>query len=496
MPTRPHALLSASLLLLLGCSAENAYQLSGDGSLPPSDEADDDTGDEATVDLSLRLDISPSDADLVAQSFTLGDDWRGLDLTLNETVLYQGRITGYEATPPSAILVPGEEVPVVGLVKLTQPDGVATDATLNDAEGNFDLAVPAGEDYRLSVVPRAPSALPFLVEEGLSLTGDLDEADEVLDYGVPVYGVVSLSDGTPVPRAEVSLLDSVGVQGTSTTTDETGYYQLRAFPGTYELLVEGESTRAIPSTREVVEVDDTTGARVDVGLGDNVTANFGCIVVDASGRPLGDVTVLLRSQSLKDADLYLERETSPDQDGVLFVKLLPGVWTVDFIPPYSAALSPVTMTVQVEEAGLELSSSVILPELVPVTMQVVGPGATPLAGAIVSAKVVGFDETVYSGQADADGIVRLDLPDVSLSFTITPPDDSLAITRLTANPTDADLSVLSLDTGEPVSGRVMRPDGESGAAWTLIELVDAATGTSLGTTLTDEEGRFSVQIQP
>lgn len=494
-----------SVLLLLGlplagCAAESNLFQDKVGAADTGDWAD--TSSESQDDsVALRLDVYPSSAGpaLEPQSVTLDDDTTDIAVRVEEPTTVWGLISGYKANAPSAVSVPGEDVPVVAEVRLTHAGSVAGAATMSAADGTFNLTLTPGQGYTFSVVPLDPADLPFLVATDLSIDEDQRLDDDLLDlgYGVPVYGLVLKSDGTPVPRASVSLVDlETGVVGPATATDGIGYYQLRALPGLYTLVVAGRETHAEPTVSVEIEVGEEDGARVDVDMGDYEAVSFDCIVVDAAdGEPVEDVTVRFTAVALADPDWSLTRETETDSKGSVSPPLLPGRYEVEFIPPYDSNLSPVSLELDVGNDGLNLTDPVELPPFTTLSSHVVDPQGQALSNVIVTAGEIGFNGDVWWTTTDGSGLFTLDVPTVPLTLTFTPANGAVAIKREALDPSTDGLGEVVLSYGQAVTGSVRTSGGES-VPYAVIELRDAESNDLLGTTLTDEEGNFSARVEP
>ncbi len=496
-----------SLLLpiatLFGCGAESMFVARDEADQGANEEnPDGDTGgidDESGASL-IRVDVYPSSSGptLEPQSVVVGLDSEttNLEIELPAPISVRGEITGYVATPPSAIDVPGDTVPVIAQVLLQQDEGVAGGETVSDADGDFQLEITPGSDYTLAILPIDPSTVPFLIAGGLSLEDDqrLDEDLMNLGDGVPVYGAVKKSDGTPV-RTEVALVDPLtGLQGGVVETDESGWFELRALPGEYELIVLGDPSRAVPSLSADIVATETEGARLDVDMGEYEAVTLDCDVLDSTGEPVSNVAVRFTSIELQDPEWSLQVDAETDSSGVLFTRLLPGTWSVEFIPSYDSGLSPVSMNLEIT-GELDLDDPVVLPPLATLSGRVVDPQGEALGGVIVSAREQGFDRRTWYGTTESDGSFSFDAPAVRLDLTFTPATDRVAILTLESDPSAEQIGDVVLPYGQEVSGTLSTPDGAV-VPYAIVELRDAATQELLGTTLSNSSGAFSARISP
>lgn len=499
MSTRHLLLLTLLAHGLGGCAAELALVK---GNAEADSGALDDTGAaEGDGALRLRLDVYPSGSGpaLEPQSVPLlfAEDTTGLDIELSTPITLRGEVRGWLPTPPSAITVPGEEVPVIATVALEQEDSVAGAATTSDAEGAFQLKLTPGADYTLAILPLEPASVPFLVRTGLLLEDDGRLDAELLDLGggAPVWGHVRRTDGAAVPT-EVALVDeATGIQGSVTETDGTGWFMLRALPGAYTLHVLGDSSRAVPSVSLPVEVVDEEGAEINVDLGDYQAVTLDADVVDGDGEPVADVPVRLRSLELADPEWSLEIETETDNEGVLFRRLLPGTWHAELVPDRDSGLSPTTVTFEIGEDGLEYHEPIVLEPYALVSGRAVDASGAALGGVIVTAREQGYEGRTWSGSTSEDGQFAFEAPSVRLELTFTPPSSEVAITTFEHDPSTETLGDVVLSRGQEVSGRLRTTDGAV-VPYAVVELRDGADDELLGTTLTDGEGNFSARIDP
>lgn len=492
----PWLLLLTAPVTLVGCSAESTFFQDKDDMSGASDTAE--APEDAGLD-TVRLDVYPSDASggVAAQTvFAELTRLDGGDIALRAPVSVRGTVTGYKATPPSAIEVPGEDTPVVAEVRLDEENGISDAGTTSDADGDFSMAVTPSDGYVLSVIPLDPENLPFLVLSDLSIDDDLPlDADDLdLGYGNPVYGLVTKSDGTPV-TADVSLIDAAtGVRGPSVETDASGYYQLRALPGSYVLEVEGASGFAVPTIRKDIEVVENEGVNADADMGDFQPVSFVGEVVDTTGKGVPGVTVRFTSIELEDGDWSLERETQTDSSSVVNTRLLPGTWHVEVIPDYSAELSPVSLDIEVDTTEFTLDEPVVLPSLSLLSALVLDPHGSPMSGVVVAATEQGFDGRTWTGVTDTAGLISLEVPATALSLSLSPPSDEAAVTRLDLD-TPADMpESIQLSAGYPISGRLVVGDEE--VPYALIEIRNPDTGALLGSALAGSDGTFSLNLQP
>lgn len=494
--------LAAALLLLaplgpIACAEYDMAAVNEDAS--GGLEGDWDTGTDAVQEAMLRLDVYPAEAavPLTEQSRELmgwGSQGR---IDLDASITIRGTVLGFSAAPAVDPVIPGEaDVPVQAVVRAEVPGQITGAATTTDAEGRFSLTLPDAEGYLFSVVPTDEN-LPIYVATDLSFE-DGEVVDIDLEYGEPLYGLVRQSDGSTVGvDATVRLLDpDTGVAGPRIEVGDDGHYMLRASPGSWLVELEGAEGEWLPRQLQAVTVEDGVGARLDLDVGIlDEQAVFG-EVVGPSGNPVDDAIVRLTALELTEADgrLVFEKETS--SDGEWAQRLLPGLWLAEFIPPFDAegVLSPMSMEFTVD--GATEVETVALPRRVSVDIDVVDPANTPLPFVIVTATELGFDGYRYTGTTDESGTLSMELPPVPLDIRLTPPTAEWAITHYQLDDPAAlagSRVELQLSQGQLVEG-ILEAGGEP-VPFAYVEIADAYDDV-YGAALTDENGSFSVRIDP
>ncbi len=480
------------LALLSGCAGEALYSKAGADSAPGGAEFDD-SGNQ------LRIDVIPSSVtpELTAQSWItpLDADLLELNIRVTPSITVTGTVLGYEATPYGAEVPGSESVPIDAQVTLIRPGTINGSSIATNASGQFTLSVPPSGGYRLSIVPRDAPSIPFFVESGLSLTEDTDFGDIDLGHGEPIYGKVLYHDGDPVTGAQVRAVDPLsGVAGPSTLTDAQGHYMIRAEPGTLEVKAGGNPGTYLPTLVHSVDVAEEAGIHLSFDMGDISPVQVaGTVIGASSGAREKDIKVRFRSASLDEVDGTLEVETETDGDGLFSRSILPGAWIVEFIPPFDSDRSPVVFSFDVDaNQGTPVNlDDIELPERVRIQREIVDPWGSPLPGAVVNAREVGFDGYIYSATADIDGRIDMELPATDMELTLVPPTTGLAVSRIQLNPaTDSD--TLQVVEGQSISG-VVWSEGAS-VPFALVEVRDT-DGTLLASSVTGPDGNFTVQIE-
>ncbi len=448
----------------------------------------------------IRIDVLPSgDSPVLAQSrIFAADAWQAVIVDLQPTLSWSGQVVGFRATPYD-ITVPGEaRVPVVARVEAIVPGQRGGAAGVTDSDGTFSLQLPAGEGYRVSVLPDSPALLPFLVLTDQSFDADLRNQDLDLGYGQAVSGRVAQDDGSPLPATATAWLEQLptGVAGPRAVVDSDGFFMLRALPGDYRLVVSGAgSTSFIPTVTQRITVTEDGPVRADVSMGRILPLRVDGRALGADGRSMPGTEVRFAAVHLRDAEgSAVVAASVNDREGTFTAQLLPGEWTMEILPPYEPQGDSSPLRVEgivVDDAPLNLDAYT-LPERVPVEGVVFSAyGDAPAPDVLVTATEADFGGNVYSTRTDADGRYRFEVTDTALEVSFSPPTSTEATTWVSvADPRD--LGNLRLATGSQVSG-VVRFENEP-VAYSLVEIRDGATGALYATALTATDGTFSVRI--
>ena len=468
--------------------------------------------DTATGDLSeeifdgyrLRVDVLPTVSagdDLLAQSFWLDEvsGWDDLPLALQPTVQITGSVSGFAANP-YGIQVPGaSDVPVLSEVTLYRPDTIVSSTVSTDDDGTFVFSLPAGEGYRLAVLPTEPLELPFYIESDIPVSQNEDLGEISLEYGDPIYGTVANSAGGAIIDCIVRLIDATtGVEGVATQTDTSGFYMLRADPGDYIVQIEPATGIILPTIQTPVSFEaDLGGVNVDVDVGVINPVLVRGIPRTADGEIMRDAVVRLIATDLAQTSGSMVVETETDQSGEFLVYALPGEWTMEIIPPaedgdLNAPLEEALSLVGIPEVYL---TDLQLSELFPFERYVVDADGDPVAGVLVTFQEQGFNHATYTAYTDSAGYLNIFVPDVPLDVLLTPTTNlGFAVARRELlNPAADGEDIWHLSAGVKIKGVVERPDGTAGLS--IIEVHDD-TGVFYGSTLTSGDGAFEIKISP
>lgn len=491
-PLRRWPWLAASVLLAACSEGDNLK-----GSFDSSFEPDPDGVAEGT----LRIDVTPpagvTDPDLRPQThLAYPGRYAGLDVQLRPTVEVYGTLTAEIAHPWSAASVPTEILPFAGTVQASLEVSLQKASATADETGTFRMPIVADNFYGLAIVPDDASASPLVALSAVDLQLSTD-LSRTLPLGTPVYGRVTDAEGLAVAGAPVRIHRSDSVNDTPSNvvhTDRTGWYTLRvAEPGTYVVEVVGGRTdedRVLPGVQaEVVVGEEEATAYLDVGALTEVDLSGS--LRDPSGGRVGDARVRATSLRLDGSDGALSLETETDENGAFTLRLLPGRWSVEYVPAYSDAPVAGPLGVQYSVAEDTSVGSVTLPGLRHVRGTVTDGQERGVGDALLTLTQTGYGRHVYSAITKADGSYDLEVPDTTYELTVFPPAAATSAVTTVVVESGEDGDVV-LQQGEPVSG-VLSYDGVP-VQYALVEVRDARTARLLGTTTSDGEGRFAVEV--
>ena len=449
----------------------------------------------------LLLNVHPSDATakLLPQTRVIAqgtDEWTDLSLELAPSIQITGSVRGWDATPHFDITVPGESTPIAANVSAFVPDTVQSGGKATEAkDGAFAFELPAGADYVLRVIPTDEQELPFLVQTDLEFTTNT-EIELDVGYGVGVFGTVVDNTGNGIAGVEVQLIEETTLtEGVHTETDSTGYYFLRAMPGSYTMIFASDAGSGVPTTEQTIVIEEQEHVEMNISFGPIETVTVEGDLLDDQSEGLDDVTVRFTALSLAEHAVTntLTVETDTDRNGYYATKLLPGHYVVEFIPSYDDGLSPAKKVIQVgNTTQLASLGATSLSALTTLQGTVLSPAKQAVAGVTVTAQQTGFDGYTYSTSTGADGSFTLPVAEGELQITLTPsnPSDG-AVTHFESRATAELPNEFLLAAGQTVSGTVFF-EGNA-VAYALMDITDAS-GQLLASTLTDAEGAFSVTV--
>lgn len=481
----------ALLIGLSGCASQSEALHSAMEKAPGGAELDVSSNQ-------LRVDIIPGESTpwLDKQSWIADadTDWGNLEIDILASIRVSGRVTGYSPTPFGAEVPGSGQTPVEATVALVREGTISGASVATDEDGNFALYVPPARGYTMSIVPHDGQHLPFMVTTNADFETVTDLGELDLGYGEPVHGAILDASGTPISGARVHLQDLVtGTEGASVLSNAEGRYVLRASPGDYAVVAQGQSGRAIPRIAQDIEVRDDTSVRVDFDMGDlSVTPVYGQVIDEASGQAIRDVGIRFSSDSLDSIDGTLEIETETDGDGIFNRSLLPGTWVAQFIPEYDSTLAPSEIVFDVTENGSGIDLEQIeLPPRIEFRSVAIDDLDQPVAGAAVNARELGFDGYIHSTTTDMTGRFELLLPPSPVSLMVAPPGEDLAVTNVFVDPAGEAGSVL-VSRGQRVEGQISSVG--AGVGFALVEIRDIS-GLLYATALTDPNGQFQLRME-
>ncbi len=457
----------------------------------------------------VRADIFPSGGpqNLLPQSFVLvpnGSVYADASLVLAPTATLSGTLTGevihgWGGAPTTPEAVIGS---LDAIIDENHLQGAATRVAIDEnGDATFSLSVPEAPDYAVRIVPADATATPF----SLALTAVTGDADwsQVIAPGAPLYGRVTDRNGNHLAGVPLRIRRADGtIVSSAFTTDSTGWYVARVLPG-YDYVIQtvsdaGTGGLLVAAVDVAVTVEDENGAEASVDVGGVADVLLsGRILDDVSGEPVSQASVHAVSTSLVDSSGVVDLSVTIQDDGNFAVHLLPGVYTLEIVPPSNRrTATPARLTgVVIGADGLPIGD-IRLDGPRGLAGQVYTEAGDPAAKATINATQQGGGGFVFSTTTDDEGKYAFaELPDSAFDLEISPFNpDSGAVEHqdISAGQTSADVM---LRAGVDVTGTVYDPDGV-GVAYALVELRDYVTKKLLARTLSGEEGVFRVRIDP
>jgi len=501
------------VLLLVGCGAqENSLTKSAVEASAPSD-----TDSVAEVDLTrlVYVDVHPAiliddDNEFRVLPQTVGpfSPESGLNvgsIQLETPTSIDGFVTGDVVTPQAA----GADLPfsygpiAADIIVIHNTRSVQNYLATTDTDGFFSSLLVA-DGYDIFVVPQNPMVPVASHREAIDSGGAT--VDFEIDQGAAIWGRVlypSLPSSDPF---RVHLVDGNGIRSATALTDEDGFYMIRVLPeeGPFTVVCEGRDDGRDPILTSVPvdpneELTDDSGldnaflgAQVDFDYPTYRLAIASGRVKDENDESVGDVEVRFTATRLTgydsmDAALSITRVT--DNAGNFDVSLPAGDYDVEFMP--QGAKSPKLSQASVN--GNSPLGTINLEPLTAVTGKVFDSSNSKLGSAQVSCAESGFGERVWKTFADDNGNYALDLPTTDIICTITPPDTrTSALTRTEINGANLGNN-LDLTTSPGTTARGSVDLAGEPEAFAVVEFRDGL-GRLLGSTVTDEEGAFRIQL--
>jgi len=488
---------SLLLVLLVGCSENNLADT--EAAVDRASETGNDSAAEDTGTF-VRLDVLPAPAE--SGSDPLPQSFHGIDATagdvfldLRKTVTIMGNVSGTTVTPWRSASLPGSEGAVSATVDLVMNDTVQSYRVATDENGDFDIGAVGGSRYQFVITPDDP-VIPFLVDE-LFIDDTAEDQLAELGTGVAVFGAVR-SDGEPLQQCSVRAVHDSGVSSTGAPVDLDGRYQIRVQPGRYDIVVEGCSFNKAPTLRTGLVDVGASGLEVDF---DHPLLDLNTAVgrvEDSRGNPIDDVTVRFTAEKLtdytSDDDYSLVVEDVTNGDGTYEVRLMPGSYTIDFVPRQEDNdrddFSGATVEGFIADGGVVETIALQPTQLR--SVRVVGPQEHGLEGARIHCVETSHGSRYWSAVADSQGDVEIRLPNTGVTCEVAPPGDrrDLALRHFEVVG-DGDELYFDLGYGEPLSG-VVELDGQP-QAFALVEAW-STHGVYLGRAVTGEAGRFNLNV--
>ncbi len=455
-------------------------------------------------DLSLqpiRLDVyaeSATDLGLLNQSFFVNaQDTEDMRLNLKAPITVRGSLQGFQTFPTADIQVPGASIPVSGQLRSFVPNSLMSYAVQTDDSGEFSFQAIPSEDYTLAWIPDADVNLPFEIEESVPLLDDT-VLKKTLSYteSHAVFGRIKDQSGLGIPDLHVQVFDTPsGLSNSDRVTNEMGAFNTRLYPGDYTLHISGSDENALPTIEKRLQIgeNDTAEVEAEIQLGALDTINADGRVLDANGTALGNVLVRFTATSLEDhPSLAFTTQSTTGSNGRYSIPVLPGTYSVSFIPSHDGASSPVLIEKVELNSNVTELDRVQLPARPVVNGRLLDAFGMAAEGAIVRAQEKGFNGAVFETFTEELGVFSLAVSEGPLDWTFVPARPSQgAITFSESRSSALDGEEFQLKEGQLVSGCIQHGDGD-----VIFAPVEVRKQNDLlyASTFTDENGCFSVRV--
>ncbi len=460
-------------------------------------------------EIDIRLDVYPSEVFGASSEFRALPQSTGrflyegqsMDLgvfQLRRPVPLDGVIVGTELSPSMfAPQLPGTLGAVDCDVRVHRSDSIQDYRSQTDEDGAFELFLVPQETYQLEIVPR-DSSFPLLVEEMVVSGAPSIELIE-LGSGVPVWGRVDTPAG-PASGFGVHLVGTDGVMTAPMLTDEDGFFEIRVSPGsTYSVVSSGRAFEGHPELISPPLKVGVGGARSDITYPVLDTILVDGRIQDDDGSPLSGVTVRFTSNQLngyEDLEHQVAIEVLSSNDGRFLGQMLPGYYTVEYIPPDTDdirdSLTPLSTDERIGGGSFSLPTQ-RLSALINMSGHVTDAVGDSVPFANIRCTEDGFTNRTWSTSADDVGVFELHVSRVLLSCELTPPPDrlDLPLTRLWVDPAERNESEFGFHHGVPLIGTVTLDSVPEALSYVEVTSPD---GLRLGSALTDDEGSFTIQV--
>ncbi len=500
-------MLSALAAALLGACDTEDLAMSPGGNPEAEDDAGAPTLDEAFAEddtlENLYIHVVPREDDgsmllglpKTFGPFPLGDH---VELAIPAAQPFTGTITSERVLTWSGVTVPTEELPAEGNLDLLHVETGRLFTYPVDALGGFEALVPEGA-YELVARPRSAS---LTMARSMFQIGADDHLEWHTGLGRPIWGRILDVDGEPLGGVEVYASTPSGSRGPTATTDDLGWYQLRAADmDTFQLTVVGEAGRRLPDLMLHDVHLGAEGQRLDVHYPPTDLIDLSLTLRDPGGKNAANVLVQIRATRLDGYDneqvssRYTE-ELRTDSRGTIFTRVPAGSYTVEVLMEHDDPRGTP------EPFALDLSEDtdapvVRIPAMTTLEFFVADPAGLPTPRVVMQCTELWGNRRTWSTTSAADGLVLLDVPDQPLHCRLTPPPELGYATRSFYLVDEPLPEVVQLRDGFPLTGeaRVVRGSASTPVSYGMVQVMDA-DGTILAVTSTNADGYFEVSLLP
>ncbi|MCF6137491.1 carboxypeptidase regulatory-like domain-containing protein [Pseudalkalibacillus berkeleyi] len=376
--------------------------------------------------------------------------------------------------------------PLIGAsleLRSVSPFGPVINTVLTDSDGNYNFGTISVGTYTIVVTMNnfGSETGSILVENAVTHTHDFNLSPNPSS----VQGTIS-TDGVPIMKTVVKLVNVTGTNVAEVQTDEQGRFLIQNFnAGTYSLLVSNPDYQAATKGFTVKEGETAT---TDFDLTALPGVIKGTIVDEQTGLPIGGAVIQI---VFGDSVQPIDRAITDPSGNYVIDGLAPGGYTVSMTTPnYNTFMSGATVTpndtIQID--GL------LGPNPGVATGTVSGPEG-PITGATI--KVIDVNGTVIgSAVSDGSGSFSIgNLPVGTFAVTVVAQDHHSDTQGITISPGEVESMEFSLNT-QPGSiiGKIRDQNGNP-LPGTVINVL--LNGLIISSVVTDEDGDYTFEnLQP
>jgi hypothetical protein len=376
-----------------------------------------------------------------------------------------------------------------------------------DRDGQYEIALPAGGNYKMWFIPPQGVYLAHTHIPGVEVVADRPTTKNVtLEKGGLIFGKVTSEDGVVITNARIVLRHPIlGIWNDwGIRTDADGKFTtIGLAAGTYEMRVSPPEGAYLAPARIpgiVVTVGKTTNQDVVLEQGGIVsgTVTDGVYGVPGAQISLWDQATGARGWAWTD-----------DQGKYTSTGLLPGIYRIEVRPPAGLNLAPAILHDEKVIAGQTTEINIVLQQAGWIAGKVSDADGSPAERISINVFAEDTGEWLAHAWTEEDGTYSIALPAGNYRMFIQSPPGSPYLAPATPFVSDivvtagiATIRDISLEAGGRVSGRITDPQGRGvsgahiriGAGGSWSGATTAVDGSF--TTIALLPGAYTVHVLP